>query len=370
MSKLLALHNITETKLKGVLELGAFPMPSLAITMAEFPHQSFGDITFVFKKSTVDPRASRCNDLYEADAYTCRFPDILYEFDEKTIGEGLEKTYHIPTSKKRFYDLNANVWYDLDKSADVVRQVVRECGLDLSKDEVLDFLRNNYKYRGIRKENVDSFTPSGSRRSIKGLTTPYTLDNIMKAMKRGSGEEGFLTMHAWKGILAKKITSLSAIRNNFAEKEKAEAMYDALNKEYFALNRKLSPIINKGYSGSSWVDMEDYLFQVKNPTPENYMKMFGRNNIEIGEELAEEIATLAIKVRELPVSYIEAKPHRVVHFSEVAAVIIPDTLSIKEEIKEVAKENNFKVYEYRDEKERQEAVCDCATDPTVTIKTF
>lgn len=91
MSKLLALHNITETKLKGVLELGAFPMPSLAITMAEFPHQSFGDITFVFKKSTVDPRASRCNDLYEADAYTCRFPDILYEFDEKTIGEGLEK---------------------------------------------------------------------------------------------------------------------------------------------------------------------------------------------------------------------------------------------------------------------------------------
>ena len=91
MSKLLALHNITETKLKGVLELGAFPMPSLAITMDEFPYQSFGDITFVFKKSTVDPRASRCNDLYEADAYTCRFPDILYEFDEETIGKELEK---------------------------------------------------------------------------------------------------------------------------------------------------------------------------------------------------------------------------------------------------------------------------------------
>lgn len=228
------------------------------------------------------------------------------------------------------------------------------------------------KYRGIRKENVDFFTPSGSRRSIKGLTVPYTLDNIMKAMKRkrGSGEEGFLTMHAWKGILAKKLTNLSAIRNNFAEKEKAEAMYDALDKEYFALNRKLFPIINKGYSGSSWIDMEYYLFQVKNPTPENYIEMFGRNNIEIEEKLAEEITALAIKVRELPVSYIEAKPHRVVHFSEVAAVIIPDTLSIKEEIKEVAKENNFKVYEYKDEKERQEAVCDCATDPTVTIKTF
>lgn len=96
--------------------------------------------------------------------------------------------------------------------------------------------------------------------------------------------------------------------------------------------------------------MEDYLFQVKNPTPENYMKMFGGNNIEIEKELAEEIATLAIKVRELPVSYIEAKPHRVVHFSEVAAVINPDTLSLKEEIKEAAKENNFKVYEYRDKK--------------------
>lgn len=370
MSKLLALHNITETKLKGVLELGAFPMPSLAITMDELPYQSFGNITFVFKKSTVDPRASRCNDLYEADAYTCRFPDILYEFDEETIGKELEKIYHIPASKKRFYDLNANVWYNLNKSADGVRQVVRECGLDLSEDEILDFLRNNYKYKGIRKEKCEFFTSSGLRRSIKGLTTPYTLDNIMKAMKRGSGEESSLTMHAWKGILAKKLTSLSAIRNNFAEREKAEAMYDELDKEYFALNRKLFPIINKGYSGSSWIDMEDYLFQVKNPTPENYMKMFGGNNIEIEKELAEEIATLAIKVRELPVSYIEAKPHRVVHFSEVAAVIIPDTLSLKEEIKEAAKENNFKVYEYRDKKERQEAVRSCAADRVVTIKTF
>lgn len=64
MSKLLALHNITETKLKGVLELGAFPMPSLAITMDEFPYQSFGDITFVFKKSAVDP-------LVLQDAMTC-----------------------------------------------------------------------------------------------------------------------------------------------------------------------------------------------------------------------------------------------------------------------------------------------------------
>jgi len=253
---------------------------------------------------------------------------------------------------------------------DVVRHIVKECGLELSRDEVLSFLQNNYKYKGIRRENIDLYLPSGARRSIKGLTIPYTLDNIMKVMKRGAGEEGFLTMHAWKGILAKKLTSLSAIRNNFTEKEKAEAMYDALEKEYFALNRRLSPIINKGCSGSSWIDMENYLFEVRNPTPENYMKIFSNYNMEIDEELAEEITALAIKVRELPVSYIEAKPHRVVHFSEVAAVIIPDALSIKEEIKEVAKENNFKVYEYRDEKERQEAVCSCAVDPVVTIKTF
>lgn len=105
MSKLLALHNITETKLKGVLELGAFPMPSLAITMDKFPYQSFGDITFVFKKSTVDPRASRCNDLYEADAYTCRFPSILYEFDEETIGEELEKKHIISLHLRKVFTI-------------------------------------------------------------------------------------------------------------------------------------------------------------------------------------------------------------------------------------------------------------------------
>lgn len=109
------------------------------------------------KKSTVDPRASRCNDLYEADAYTCRFPSILYEFDEETIGEELEKTYHIPASEKSFHNLNANVWYDLEQSANVVRRIIRKCGLELSRDEVLNFLQNNYKYKGIRKENTDFF---------------------------------------------------------------------------------------------------------------------------------------------------------------------------------------------------------------------
>ncbi|MGM9585158.1 MAG: hypothetical protein ACI3V1_06395 [Faecousia sp.] len=80
---LIALHNLTEEKLKKALDLGGFPMPSIAVTKSDIPHTNFGDITLVFGRETIDPKASRKNTVYSADAWTPTFPQIEYEINDK-----------------------------------------------------------------------------------------------------------------------------------------------------------------------------------------------------------------------------------------------------------------------------------------------
>ena len=53
---LIAVHNLTSGKLEKALELGAFPIPSIAITTkSDMGHTDFGDISLVFGKETIDP---------------------------------------------------------------------------------------------------------------------------------------------------------------------------------------------------------------------------------------------------------------------------------------------------------------------------
>jgi len=92
---LIALHNLTEDKLLKALNLGGFPMPSIAVTKTDIPHTNFGDITLVMDKSTIDPKASKKNTVYSADAWTPTFPQIEYEADSKVASRISDKYYEL-----------------------------------------------------------------------------------------------------------------------------------------------------------------------------------------------------------------------------------------------------------------------------------
>lgn len=61
---LIVMHNLTAEKLEKTIELGGFPMSSIAVTKADIPHTNFGDITLVMDKRTVDPKEDRRNDVW------------------------------------------------------------------------------------------------------------------------------------------------------------------------------------------------------------------------------------------------------------------------------------------------------------------
>lgn len=81
---LIAVHNLKGAELEADIELGGFPMPSIAITKPELGHSEFGDISLIFGKDTIDPKRSG-NKVYNADAYTPTFPQIGYKPNEESI---------------------------------------------------------------------------------------------------------------------------------------------------------------------------------------------------------------------------------------------------------------------------------------------
>ena len=92
---LLALHNLSEEKLLKALDLGGFPMPSIAVTKNNIPHTNFGDITLVMDPSTVNPKADSRNTVYSADAWTPTFPGIDYEASPETVKRVKDKYYEL-----------------------------------------------------------------------------------------------------------------------------------------------------------------------------------------------------------------------------------------------------------------------------------
>ena len=58
---LIAVHNIYANKISKSLKLGGFPIPSIAVIKADMGHENYGEISFVFDKSTIDPKADQKN---------------------------------------------------------------------------------------------------------------------------------------------------------------------------------------------------------------------------------------------------------------------------------------------------------------------
>jgi hypothetical protein len=97
--KLLAIHNLTGSKLNGVLELGGFPMPSIAVLKATQGHDRYGDVSVVFDKETIDPKANSRNKVYGGDAWTPNFPAVEYEVNSKAAGAIQRKYYELANRK-------------------------------------------------------------------------------------------------------------------------------------------------------------------------------------------------------------------------------------------------------------------------------
>ena len=90
---LVAVHNMQLSELERTLDLGGLPMPSIAIIKAQRGHSEYGDVSLVFDKSVIDPKANKQNKVYGGDAWTPTYPTIEYKPNEKIAKKISDKYY-------------------------------------------------------------------------------------------------------------------------------------------------------------------------------------------------------------------------------------------------------------------------------------
>lgn len=89
---LVAMHNMTEEKLRRTLDIGAWPSPSIAVVKAKEGHANYGEYSAVFPRGTIDPQADSRNKVYGGDAWTPTRSNARVEYEvDRSKARALER---------------------------------------------------------------------------------------------------------------------------------------------------------------------------------------------------------------------------------------------------------------------------------------
>ena len=124
---LIALHNLKSDELLKSLDLGGFPMPSIAVIKAEAGHEEYGEISLVFPKDTIDPKSDKANKVYGGDAWTPTYPRIEYKPSE-AVAKRVRDRYYEMSSKYGYDETKPLYKYQYDMEA-VLNNAGGEAGL-------------------------------------------------------------------------------------------------------------------------------------------------------------------------------------------------------------------------------------------------
>lgn len=205
---LVALHNITEDKFLKTLELGGFPMPSIAITKADIPHTNFGDITVVFGRETIDPKANRKNTVYSADAWTPTVPQVEYEADSKATSRIYKRLSGLRNQVDEYFRRDLGyATYDLENALNryggeegVVQAALDNYGV---KAAYLEEQGKHIQPVTRQKQVSAAITPEVEDKYLKimqvlGITSPEEISGlILKDIRNQHGEE---LEKIWPGV--------------------------------------------------------------------------------------------------------------------------------------------------------------------------
>lgn len=112
---LLAIHNISGENILNVAKLGGLAVPSIGVTRPDAIYTGFGEVSLIGTKELADPRR---NPIFNADAYTVRFPQPEYgKIKQASANKIIKPLLHF---QKLFNDYTPNdVWQRLVDRGDV-----------------------------------------------------------------------------------------------------------------------------------------------------------------------------------------------------------------------------------------------------------
>lgn len=169
---LVAVHNVNLDKIGKMLDMSSLPMPSIAITKADMGWNDFGSVSFVFRKSTIDPKADRRNRVYGADAWTPTFANLSIENEVdddvranaraiiKKETEGKIPAY-LASEATQFIDARANDIAENGTFDDLIDQATHDRGMQAayiaSKGETLSDNEKTVNEPTITEEKISFY---------------------------------------------------------------------------------------------------------------------------------------------------------------------------------------------------------------------
>ena len=212
----------------------------------------------------------------------------------------------------------------------------------------------------IVRDDVEPYDDEGNLKSFDETHYIYNIDNVVKAMKVGKSAVGNSLlggMEYTKTISAQNLNSIDEIKSNEHKLQKLSPEEIETQKEN--ISNLLAPIIREiadsdKYSNGFMDASENIVdaFKAYNTVDGvyKYLKQYYSN---LKKSTVNKLFKARDEIAEMPVRYFEAKPHRVVGFDEVMAVVIP--ADADEKLKTALKKMNIPVYEYADESQRADA---------------
>ena len=361
---LIAVHNTSESQLIDSLTRGQFIMPSLAVTNKS--HTSFGDISVVFYKDTINPENDASNKLYGADAWTPTQTTLKInpKFDnakteavigriKKSIGRGWSQIFDVNgvTFKNAIKSAQGSVYGAYAENIGVQTAFAVENGIisvpprqngkiDVSalKDTLDSSLNKDEVWRSYKKwlgEISDDIITSYDKASTQDII------NNMKAQPDTAkvfavSENGELT------VPATEYSSIDEMRSNKNRlSENAETEAKAVGKEFVSWANDIAKKTD--------ANVKKVIKAINASFNSRYDAMgiatsFQRGGVSISQTDAKALQTLYKKAVDLPTRYFEAKPGREVGVSEVAHIVLPNNTS--ESLKSLLSENGVNFTEY------------------------
>lgn len=224
---LIAIHNLNAEQMLNTLELGGFPMPSIAITKADMGHDMYGDVSVLFRKDTIDPKAKSANKVYSGDAYTPEFPHIDFKIDGEKIRD-VRKTIKDLTGN--YFELFGSSGLDSDNAEDKIGRNNGNVYDAYGNSDVLKYaytLAKGQKHDIPTKESTLSWHYDNDE--IVAVSKLFSKDEALKMFQGGSAEYNKVLED---GTVQKIIDTL----NEFEKKKYRPALYDKVHTKELSFN--------------------------------------------------------------------------------------------------------------------------------------
>lgn len=236
---LIAVHNLKALDMDRALQIGGFPMPSIAIVKDDAGHSKYGEISAVFGKETIDPAADKRNAVYGGDAWTPTVPRVDYEvnYEKKNAIEDEIETLARGVANGIFARTSVLSSMGIDEETSLSK---RELAEKLAGDDAVRAAYLAEQGKNIKPEYKEKVYDRYGNEFLQKITDRYgeqKLEEMAKKLERGEelDEESISEVkEIWKQNQIKKMEK--QFRNKTPEEiakraeqraEKAVGSYEA-----------------------------------------------------------------------------------------------------------------------------------------------